>query len=82
MAKPDRNPLLALHGKLAKTYEAMLENLPLDEIPPSLLTSIANFLKHNGIVCEAEVGDDDQLNRLRDVARDKLYPFDPDEAPH
>ncbi len=69
-----------LHGKLAKKYLAMLEETPVEEMSPALLTSIAKFLKDNHI--EAGVGNAD-MSDLEKAWKDMAnLPYDgevPDE---
>lgn len=75
MSKATEKELAGLHSHLAKAYKRMLQG---DDLSPALLTSVANFLKHNGISCD--VNDDDTMMALRDRAKEALkYPFDPHE---
>lgn len=65
----------SLHRKLAEAYERELAS---GELSPALLTSVAKFLKDNGITCE--VGDQD-MQKLAEKAGNVLdFPFDAKEA--
>lgn len=79
--KLDDSILAQLHGDLADAYaEALRKFKEEGEVPPAnLLTSIANFLKHNGITCGVGTDDEESLKRLRAQAESATeYPFDPD----
>lgn len=78
--------LESLHDLLAKEYIKQLEDgtLVLDKDgeqvalspSPALLTSIAKFLKDNGIDCDP--AENPQMGALREAAGDVLqFPFDP-----
>lgn len=59
-----------LHQKLAEAYLRELEG---QEVTPALLTSIAKFLKDNGI--QAEVGEEG-MHELKKAAQSAtVYPF-------
>jgi len=78
MSKATEQELADLHADLAKAYRRALQG---EEVSPALLTSVANFLKHNNISADPE--EDDTLKDLREQAREKVvYPFDPNEATH
>lgn len=74
--------MAATESKLGKLHElladAYINELKGEEITPALLTSVAKFLKDNGI--EA-VSDDPQMQKLAEEAGNVLdFPFDPKEA--
>lgn len=64
----------ALHGKLAKKYLTMLEEIPVEEMSPALLTSIAKFLKDNHI--EAGVGNADMTDLEKAMKEMANLPYD------
>lgn len=63
-----------LHGKLAKKYLAMLEETPVEDMSPALLTSIAKFLKDNHI--EAGVGNADMTDLEKAMKEMANLPYD------
>lgn len=63
-----------LHGKLAKMYLAVLEETPVEDMSPALLTSIAKFLKDNHI--EAGVGNADMTDLEKAMKEMANLPYD------
>lgn len=78
MSKATEQELADLHAALTKAYQRELSK---DEISPTLLTSVANFLKHNGISCVPD--EDEEMSSLRDAAKNAMsFPFNPEETSH
>ena len=76
MAKASEDQLAELHAALAKAYRQQIES---GEVNPALLTSAANFLKHNNISCDPENSED--LKKLQEKTKEKMsFPFDPEEV--
>lgn len=76
MSKASEKELADLHSALTRAYRRALGS---EEVSPSLLTSVSNFLKHNNISCDPD--NDKEMDALREAAKGKLaYPFDPKEA--
>jgi len=78
MSKATEKDLADLHAALTKAYERELSK---DDISPTLLTSVANFLKHNGISCIPD--EDEHMQSLKTAAENAMnFPFNPDEQTH
>lgn len=78
MSKATEQELADLHAYLAKAYKRELQK---DDISPTLLTSVANFLKHNGISCVPD--EDEYMQSLKSAAENAMsFPFNPDEQSH
>jgi hypothetical protein len=74
-----------LHSALAQTYLEQLKHYEDagEPAPATLLTSIANFLRQNGIQAESD-DEDTGMGELREQTKTHLnYPFDPEsDTPH
>ena len=58
-----------LHGSLAAKYLEILDSMPLEDLSPAYLTSIAKFLKDNHIEATAGNADLTQLEKaMREMA--------------